>query len=190
MRKRKDYTGQKFNRLLVLEYLGCYKYRCLCDCGNHVDVLSINFTSDHTTSCGCRNLEHALENCTRINSDPDRPNNLAGFISEVRKQPTLHGLYRHGATRRGQVTVEYRAYCGAIARCTNPKNKSWSDYGGRGIQFHFTSFEQWLAELGPKPTPQHSVDRKDNDGHYEPGNLRWATRAEQNANQRPRRRAV
>ena len=87
-------------------------------------------------------------------------------------------------------TPEYNAYLTAKQRCTNPKDKDWKDYGGRGIKFLFTSFEQWLAELGRKPSLAHSIDRKDNDGNYEPGNVRWATREEQRANQRPRKKAA
>jgi len=60
-------------------------------------------------------------------------------------------------------------------------------YDKLGLEFRFASFAEWLAELGPKPSPAHSVDRKNNDGHYEPDNVRWATRAEQNKNQRPRK---
>jgi hypothetical protein len=86
----------------------------------------------------------------------------------------------HGKAR----TVEYVAYQSAKQRCDYVKHPGYKNYGGRGIEFRFTSFEQWWAELGPRPTPQHSVDREDNDGHYEPGNVRWATKSEQNNNQR------
>jgi hypothetical protein len=72
---------------------------------------------------------------------------------------------------------EYHAYIDAKQRCTNPKNESYRNYGGRGIQFLFTSFAQFIKYIGPKPTPQHSLDRfPNNDGHYEPGNVRWAQR--------------
>jgi len=72
-----------------------------------------------------------------------------------------------------------------MRRCANPKHPRWADYGGRGIKFLFTSFQQWLDELGPRPSTQHSVDRIDNNRHYEPGNMRWATRSQQNRNRRP-----
>jgi hypothetical protein len=61
------------------------------------------------------------------------------------------------------------------------------DYGGRGIQLRYTSFEQFLADVGPKPSPGHSLDRKDANGNYEPGNCRWATAKEQTFNRRIRR---
>lgn len=81
-------------------------------------------------------------------------------------------------------TSEYRAYENAHCRCNNPKSNRYEMYAGRGIEFRFTSFEEFFAELGDKPTPQHSLDRIDNDGHYEPGNVRWATRHEQGRNTR------
>jgi hypothetical protein len=79
---------------------------------------------------------------------------------------------------------EYRAYHDAKQRCTNPKSKKWNDYGGRGIKFRFRSFAQFFSELGLRPDPSHSLDRKKNDGHYEIGNVRWATRSRQMSNQR------
>ncbi len=79
---------------------------------------------------------------------------------------------------------EYAAYVNARGRCTNPKDGAFKDYGARGIQFLFTSFEQWFAEIGPRPATRHTVDRIINSGHYTPGNIRWATRHEQGLNRR------
>lgn len=76
---------------------------------------------------------------------------------------------------------------GAIQRCHNPKNPSYRNYGARGIAVHETwraSFDAFLRDVGARPTPKHSLERVDNDRGYEPGNVRWATRAEQNANTR------
>jgi len=74
---------------------------------------------------------------------------------------------------------------GAKGRCTNTQSAAYKNYGGRGIQFAFVSVREgvrWvLANLGPRPSEQHSIDRIDNN---EPGNLRWATRAEQARNKR------
>jgi hypothetical protein len=86
----------------------------------------------------------------------------------------------HGMSR----TPEYETFICARNRCTRVTNSRWKDYGGRGIKFMFTSFEQFFAELGLRPSAQHSIDRKDNDGNYEPGNVKWSTREEQRANQR------
>lgn len=78
---------------------------------------------------------------------------------------TKHGQYR---------TPEYHIYASARNRCTSPNNPYWHRYGGRGIEFRFVDFETFFAEIGPRPTPQHSLDRIDNNGHYEIGNVRWA----------------
>lgn len=106
-----------------------------------------------------------------------RPNQSCGcLLSTLRK--------RHGHAIRGNMSAEYRAYMAARQRCTNPKNPAYQRYGGRGIKFRFETFEDWYRAVGPRPSPQHSVDRINNDGHYEVGNLKWSTKSEQNANQR------
>jgi hypothetical protein len=89
---------------------------------------------------------------------------------------------KHGACG----SKEYDAFCGAKARCENPKHAAWKDYGGRGILFLFDNFPDFLNELGPAPTRTHSIDRINNDGHYERGNVKWATAKEQ-ANNRKRK---
>jgi len=98
------------------------------------------------------------------------------------------GQLKHGHAVRHARTPEYSAWCALIGRCTNPRNKGWRYYGGRGItvcerwRHDFTAF---LADMGPRPSPNHSIDRfPDNDGNYEPGNARWATDQQQNANTR------
>lgn len=93
------------------------------------------------------------------------------------------GKITHGQGRAGQQTGAYRSYICAKNRCTNPNNSHWANYGGRGVQFLYTSFEQFFAELGPRP-PQQTLDRIENNGHYEPGNCQWATRKHQIHNRR------
>lgn len=94
--------------------------------------------------------------------------------------------HQHGM----HATPEYRAWEGLIQRTTNPRHRSWKNYGGRGItvcQSWRDSFEAFFKEIGSRPGPEHSLDRyPDNDGNYEPGNVRWATRAEQEQNKRKR----
>jgi hypothetical protein len=97
--------------------------------------------------------------------------------------------------RRNATLVDRRLYSyvrhwayHARSRCRNPRDKSYFRYGARGVEFCFASplrAAQWVVEnLGPRPSPSHSVDRIKNGGHYEAGNLRWATRTVQSRNTR------
>ena len=85
----------------------------------------------------------------------------------------------HGESHR---TVEYTAYKQSRGRCNNPNNPSYPRYGGRGIKFLFANFQEFLTEVGRKPHPEHSLNRINNDGHYEKGNVEWANRIQQNNN--------
>ena len=76
-------------------------------------------------------------------------------------------------------TPEYEAFCNAKNLCTNPKNPRYADYGGRGITFRFESFEQFLSELGQRPSPIYILGRIYTDGDYASGNVRWVTPGEQ-----------
>lgn len=84
-------------------------------------------------------------------------------------------------------TAEYRAWRSMRDRCERKNNGRYSDYGGRGIQVceRWHKFENFVADMGIKPSPRHSLDRIDNDGNYELGNCRWASPVEQSRNKRP-----
>jgi predicted DNA-binding transcriptional regulator AlpA len=80
----------------------------------------------------------------------------------------------------------YRTWATARRRCNNPKHASFKDYGARGIEFRFESFEQFSECVGPRPEG-HQLDRINNEGHYEPGNVRWVTAKENQRNTRKSR---
>ena len=96
----------------------------------------------------------------------------------------------HGESRRGGRTKEWRAWNAMIRRCIYPSMDRYEHYGGRGITVcdewrH--SFPTFLASVGRAPTDEHQLDRIDNDGDYEPQNVRWATRSENIRNSRKAR---
>lgn len=84
----------------------------------------------------------------------------------------------------GELWSERNSYRAAKSRCTNPNTADYKYYGGRGIQFRFKNFQEFLAELGRKPSKKDTVDRIDVNGHYEAGNVQWANRREQMNNTR------
>lgn len=136
---------------------------CRCDCGKTFEASTTNLTHGRQKSCGC----------------------YRAFSMSLRQK--VHG---HAATTgRGQ-TPEYDAWSAMVRRCYDPKTTQFPNYGGRGIRVcdewrH--DFSAFLAYLGPRPSPRHSLDRINNDGYYEPGNVRWATLKEQGNNTRRNR---
>jgi hypothetical protein len=97
---------------------------------------------------------------------------------------------RHGATRGKIESPEYKTWLAVKQRCTAEYSIQWADYGGRGIKMcdrWLHSFENFLADMGPKPSPHYSIERIDRDGDYTPDNCKWADRIEQANNKRNNR---
>lgn len=96
---------------------------------------------------------------------------------------------QHGEQHGGRHAVEYEIWCSMRARCDNPKNKAFHNYGGRGIGYDpaWVRFSQFIADVGPRPSDLHSLDRRDNEKGYSKDNCRWATKKEQCNNRRGNR---
>lgn len=112
------------------------------------------------------------------------PDSILPVIPSLESQK--HFNVRHGHACNGVVSKTYKAWRGMISRCHNPKDKDFKDYGGRGIQVcsdWMDSFKSFLSGVGEAPVGM-TIDRIDNSKNYEPGNVRWVSRREQNKNRR------
>lgn len=155
-------VGQKFARLTVISRThsknkkACWE--CQCECGKTVFARTGDLKSGNTKSCGC------------LRSDRIKTNS-----------------YKHGHGRTNALSPTYQSYTQMLTRCRNPNRNNWQNYGGRGItvcQEWQNSFESFLKDMGERPSLQHSIDRIDVNGNYEPSNCRWANKKDQGRNKR------
>ena len=149
--------GKVFGRWTVVSYAGKAHWNCRCECGGEGRVHGHYLRRGASRSCGC-----------------------------LQKELLVKRAKTHGGKRRS----EYKIWDGMKQRCLNPNHTYYSEYGGRGITIcerWRKSFVEFLNDVGPRPSRKHTLDRKDNDGNYEPGNVRWATRIEQENNKRSNR---
>lgn len=150
-----NFIGRVFGRLTVIDRAPTRNrqtmWLCVCQCGTRKDIDGRHLRKGNVVSCGCRMREAALESITK-----------------------------HGYTKTHR--AEYKIWGGIKQRCLNPNSTFYHRYGGRGITICAEwrdDFAAFLEHVGPRPSPDMSIDRIDNDRGYEPGNVRWATQTQQ-----------
>lgn len=157
-------AGQRFGKLVALGPVGRKRHEiiweCRCDCGNETTVITNSLRSGATQSCGCLHRQRASE---------------ASLTHGMSHDPIFY------------------TWKSMKQRCANPNSATYGNYGGRGIdvcdewQNSFVTFYSYVSSLPNYGKKGYTLDRENNDGNYEPGNMRWATRVEQNHNKRERR---
>jgi hypothetical protein len=158
----KDITNIRFNRFVVLSYAYSFKrvpyWYCICDCGTVKVVSGRKLKIGHTKSCGC----------------------LRQDINTIKGTENAYDY-------TGKISTEYRIWINILRRCFDSNEPCYKNYGGRGITVcdrWLYSFNDFLSDVGFRPSKEYTLDRINNDGHYEPMNCRWATRKQQARNTR------
>lgn len=157
-------VGEKIGRLTLISETRIgrhFAFACVCECGAEKIVRAGHLRTRQTLSCGC----YAKDRITAENT-------------------------KHGEAKNGEVSPEYSSWRAMHKRCHQPRNISFPNYGGRGIGIckRWYKFENFLADMGRRPSLRHSIERKDNEGNYTPGNCIWGTPSQQAKNRRPRNR--
>lgn len=156
----KERIGNRYGRLVVLDLKGSFLirgrkrliYKCKCDCGSVCEAEVDQLTGQRKRSCGCLKKEH------------------------IKRKNYKHGLSR---------VREYNIWLCMKSRCFNPGDASFFRYGGSGITVcdrWISSFENFIEDMGMAPSRDHSIDRINSKGNYEPSNCKWSTWIEQNYN--------
>jgi hypothetical protein len=154
-------TGDRFGRLTIIEEVkNRYRrsFRCLCDCGEYKTTTLYMLTSGQCKSCDC-------------------------FRSEYVAQKN----YKHGLAIRNNKHYLLYTWEGMKQRCYNPNHFGYKYYGGRDIKVcnrWLNSFEDFINDIGDRPSEEYSLDRINVNGNYEPSNCKWATSTEQAKNKR------
>jgi hypothetical protein len=158
-----DLSGQRFGRLVAIRKYEVpsknTRWVCICDCGKQTRSFKSALRSGASQSCGCLRLE------------------LSSKRGKGAKRHVTHGL---------SGTPEYGVWYTMRRRCDDPNVEKYPQYGGRGISVcdRWHKFENFIADMGRRPGPGFSIERRNNDGDYEPANCTWATMREQSYNKR------
>jgi hypothetical protein len=170
---KEDLSGRRFSMLVVLGRDGAKggerTWLCKCDCGALTVVRSYCLRNGHTRSCGCIKKSK---------------------IAEVNRSGVASLTHGH-ARSRGRRSLTYSSWLNMVQRCTNPRNDRYKYYGARGVGVCETwlIFDQFLADMGERPSIEYCLCRNGDLGSYEPGNVKWGLKSTNTseAASRPRR---